>query len=218
MTLLKKIIAIWAPGKACPHQAIANGIIKLHFPDVELCIFPQKATLLINLVLITESLVAIHYNHSMTLILFFIYFYFLAQLTLIDFTYLLLPDILTLPLLWIGLIVNSHTYFVTPSQAIMGAVSGYMSLYLFLMVFFLLRGQQGLGRGDCKLFSAAGALLGYKILPVLLSGSCLITLSYVLFQKSNNKKLDQYIPFGPGLCIGIGLMIILKLKQLTLLH
>jgi len=126
----------------------------------------------------------------------------LLALTMIDFDTQLLPDGITLPLLWAGLIVNLWSTFAPLSDAVIGAVAGYLSLWAVYWAFKLIRGKEGMGYGDFKLLAALGAWLGWQVLPVivLLSsvvGAC-IGMTLIVF-----KGRDHSIPmaFGPFLAI-----------------
>ena len=126
----------------------------------------------------------------------------LLALTMIDFDTQLLPDGITLPLLWAGLIVNLWNTFAPLSDAVIGAVAGYLSLWAVYWAFKLIRGKEGMGYGDFKLLAALGAWLGWQVLPVivLLSsvvGAC-IGMALIVF-----KGRDHSVPmaFGPFLAI-----------------
>jgi leader peptidase (prepilin peptidase)/N-methyltransferase len=126
----------------------------------------------------------------------------LLALTMIDFDTQLLPDGITLPLLWAGLIVNLWNTFAPLSDAVIGAVAGYLSLWAVYWAFKLIRGKEGMGYGDFKLLAALGAWLGWQVLPVivLLSsvvGAC-IGVTLIVF-----KGRDHSVPmaFGPFLAI-----------------
>ena len=126
----------------------------------------------------------------------------LLALTCIDFDTQLLPDDLTLPLLWAGLIVNLWGMFVPISSAVIGAVAGYLSLWTIYWLFKLIRGKEGMGFGDFKLLAALGAWLGWQMLPVIVLLSSVvgtvIGVSLIVF-----KGRDHNIPlaFGPYLAI-----------------
>ncbi|MET0682714.1 MAG: A24 family peptidase [Casimicrobiaceae bacterium] len=126
----------------------------------------------------------------------------LLALTMIDFDTQLLPDGITLPLLWAGLIVNLWNTFAPLPDAVIGAVAGYLSLWAVYWAFKLIRGKEGMGYGDFKLLAALGAWLGWQVLPVivLLSsvvGAC-IGMTLIVF-----KGRDHAVPmaFGPFLAI-----------------
>ena len=126
----------------------------------------------------------------------------LLALTYIDFDTQLLPDDITLPLLWAGLAVNFHGLFVPLTSAVAGAIAGYVSLWAIYWLFKLIRGKEGMGYGDFKLLAAIGAWLGWQVLPaiVLLSSivGAVIGLGLVVI-----KGRDHNVPlaFGPYLAI-----------------
>ena len=126
----------------------------------------------------------------------------LIALTFIDLDKQLLPDDLTLPLLWTGLIVNLFELFVTLQEALIGAVAGYVSLWSVYWAFKLIRGKEGMGYGDFKLLAALGAWMGWKALPaiVLLSSAvgAVIGITLVLVKRRDHQ---QPLPFGPYLAV-----------------
>jgi leader peptidase (prepilin peptidase)/N-methyltransferase len=126
----------------------------------------------------------------------------LIALTFIDFDTQLLPDGLTLPLLWGGLIVNLFELFVPLRTAVIGAIAGYLALWIVYWLFKLIRGKEGMGYGDFKLLAALGAWMGWQMLPfiVLISSvvGAVIGIMLIVF-----KGRDHNIPlaFGPYLAI-----------------
>ncbi len=126
----------------------------------------------------------------------------LLALTCIDFDTQLLPDDLTLPLLWAGLVVNLWSIFASLPNAVIGAVAGYLSLWTIYWLFKLIRGKEGMGFGDFKLLAALGAWLGWQMLPVIVLLSSVVGtvvgVSLIVF-----KGRDHNIPlaFGPYLAI-----------------
>jgi leader peptidase (prepilin peptidase)/N-methyltransferase len=128
----------------------------------------------------------------------------LVALTFIDFDTQLLPDNVTLPLIWAGLLVNTAGIMpgVTLRDAVLGAVAGYLVLWIVYWLFKLIRGKEGMGYGDFKLLAALGAWLGWQMLPliVLLSSlvGAVIGIGLVVF-----KGRDHQVPlaFGPFLAI-----------------
>lgn len=126
--------------------------------------------------------------------------YLLIAMTFIDLDTQLLPDDLTLPLLWLGLLVNIQGAFVPLSEAVVGAVAGYLSLWSVYWLFKLTTGKEGMGYGDFKLLAALGAWLGWKVLPaiILLSSvvGAIVGVSLILFARHGR---DKPIPFGPYL-------------------
>jgi leader peptidase (prepilin peptidase) / N-methyltransferase len=133
-----------------------------------------------------------------------VFLWTLVALTFIDFDTQLLPDNLTLPLLWAGLLANlaGAVPSVTLRDAVIGAIAGYLLLWLIYWAFKLIRGKEGMGYGDFKLLAALGAWLGWQMLPliVLLSSvvGAAIGISLVVF-KGRDHQLP--LPFGPYLAI-----------------
>ena len=130
------------------------------------------------------------------------YVWMMMALAFIDLDTFYLPDDLTLPLMWAGLIVNLWGAFVPIGTAVVGAVAGYLSLWTVYWLFKLIRGKEGMGYGDFKLLAALGAWLGWKMLPLIILGSsvvgALIGIGLVAF-----KGRDHNVPlaFGPYLAI-----------------
>ncbi|HEY9037000.1 MAG TPA: A24 family peptidase [Pseudomonadales bacterium] len=126
----------------------------------------------------------------------------LITLTMIDLDHQLLPDNLTLPLLWLGLIINSAGLFTDLESAVWGAVLGYLSLWSMYWLFKLLTGKEGMGYGDFKLLAALGAWLGAAHIPVIIilstvAGS-IIAGTYLLISRQSS---NTTIPFGPFLAV-----------------
>lgn len=123
---------------------------------------------------------------------------FLVALTGIDMDHQLLPDNLTLPLLWFGLVLSLFGVFVGPAQSIIGAVAGYLSLWLVYHLFRLLTGKEGMGFGDFKLLGALGAWMGWQMLPLIILFSSLVGAIVGLTLMGLHKhKSGQPMPFGP---------------------
>jgi leader peptidase (prepilin peptidase)/N-methyltransferase len=126
----------------------------------------------------------------------------LVALTMIDFDTQLLPDSITLPLLWLGLIANSFGIFTTLDNAVWGAIGGYLSLFSVYWLFKLLTGKEGMGFGDFKLLAALGAWLGVQMLLqiILLSAlaGAVIGISMIVIR---GRDRNIPIPFGPYLAI-----------------
>ena len=114
----------------------------------------------------------------------------------------LLPDQLTLVLLWLGLIASVDNLFVPAKHAIAGAVLGYLSLWSVNWVFKQIRGKTGMAAGDFKLLAALGAWAGYQaLLPILLVSSLVGAIVGTIFLQMTKRGGDTYIPFGPYLAI-----------------
>ena len=124
----------------------------------------------------------------------------LIALTVIDFNTQLLPDSLTLPLLWLGLAANSFGVFTDPVSAIWGAMAGYLSLWLVYHLFKLVTGKEGMGYGDFKLLAAIGAWCGWQILPLTIILSSVIgAVVGILLIALRRQERGVPIPFGPFL-------------------
>ena len=126
----------------------------------------------------------------------------LISLSMIDADTQLLPDILVLPLLWLGLIVNSTELFTDLNSALWGAVAGYLSLWSVYWLFKLITGKEGMGYGDFKLLAMLGAWGGWQILPLTILLSSLVgAILGIIILKSRGKDNATPIPFGPYLAI-----------------
>jgi len=149
-----------------------------------------------------------------------VFVWILIALTFIDFDTQLLPDNLTLPLLWAGLLANvlGAVPSVSLRDAIIGAIAGYLVLWTVYWLFKLIRGKEGMGYGDFKLLGAMGAWLGWQMLPLIILLSSVvgaaIGISLVAF-----KGRDHQIPlaFGPYLAIA-GLIALFFGKSLLALY
>ena len=131
-----------------------------------------------------------------------VFTWFLIALSFIDIDHQLLPDNMTLPLLWIGLFFNLFGIFVPISDAVIGAIAGYLSLWSVFHIFRIITGKDGMGYGDFKLLAVFGAWMGWEILPLILllaslSGA-IISITLMAFKKLN---AGNTIPFGPYLAI-----------------
>ena len=137
--------------------------------------------------------------------------WFLIALAAIDLETGFLPDMLTLPLIFLGLAANGVDLFVPLKSALIGAAAGYGSFRLIGELFLRLRGKEGLGQGDAKLLAALGAWLGWQALPIIvLAGSVSTLLVIVLSNAVESESKDQEIPFGPGLCFGGAIALIIS--------
>lgn len=130
-----------------------------------------------------------------------VFVWMLIPLFFIDLKHHLLPDELTIGLLWIGLLVNTQAYFCTLQEAVIGAGVGYLVLWVLVKAFYLITGRIGMGHGDFKLFAALGAWVGWLMLPLmLLCASVLGIIIGVLYLHATNQSKNTPIPFGPYLC------------------
>ncbi|MGI9343495.1 MAG: prepilin peptidase [Gammaproteobacteria bacterium] len=128
----------------------------------------------------------------------------LIALTVIDFDTMLLPDSITLPLLWVGLAVSlinpDSAIFAAPRDAIVGAIAGYLSLWTVYQGFKLATGKEGMGYGDFKLLAALGAWLGWQmLLPIIILSAAIGLIAAVGMMVFRSHDRQVPIPFGPYL-------------------
>ncbi|MEX1215395.1 A24 family peptidase [Saccharospirillum sp.] len=130
-----------------------------------------------------------------------VFFWSLIALTMIDVDHQLLPDSITLPLVWLGLLLNLGGVFTSLEQAVIGAVAGYLSLWSIYWAFRLLTGKEGMGYGDFKLFAAFGAWFGWAALPLIILLSSLVgAIVGIAMIAILGRDRQIPIPFGPYLC------------------
>jgi leader peptidase (prepilin peptidase)/N-methyltransferase len=148
------------------------------------------------------GLVSWKFGYSSTTLYAWIFVFALIALTFIDFDTQLLPDDITLPLLWLGLLFNLSNGFTDIKSAVVGAATGYLTLWMIYWLFKLIRGKEGMGYGDFKLLAAIGAWFGWQILPavILISSAfaVIVGVSLILFKKRGR---EVPMPFGPFLAI-----------------
>ena len=133
----------------------------------------------------------------------------LVALAGIDWDTTLLPDNLTLPLLWAGLVASALGWTIPLPQALWGAVAGYLSLWSVYWMFKLATGKEGMGHGDFKLLAALGAWLGWQmILPVVLGASVLGAMVGLAMKSGGALREGRYVPFGPFLA-GSAIVVLL---------
>jgi leader peptidase (prepilin peptidase)/N-methyltransferase len=175
---------VWLKGR-CRY---CHAPISARYPAVEL------------LTAVLSGLVIWHLGSSFAGLSALLLLWMLIAMTFIDIDTQLLPDELTLPLMWLGLLVNLDGTFVPLRDAVIGAALGYLSLWTVYWLFKLVTGRDGIGYGDFKLLAALGAWLGWMMLPVvvLLSSAvgAIVGLSLIVFRGHHR---DRPIPFGPFL-------------------
>lgn len=161
---------------------------------------------------VASVLVAMTFGFTASTLAFLAFAWFLLALSLIDLDHHLLPDDLTLPLLWLGLLVSAFNLGlpgVSLFDAVIGAAAGYITLWSLFWAFLLVTGKEGLGYGDFKLLAALGAWLGWQaILPVLLLASlagAAIGLILIVF---GGRERSAPLPFGPFLAAAGFVMLI----------
>jgi leader peptidase (prepilin peptidase)/N-methyltransferase len=162
--------------------------ISMRYPAVEL------ATALLSL------LVFVTFGATLAMVAALGLTWALVALTLIDFDTQLLPDDITLPLLWAGLLVNLDGAFVPLPSAVIGAAAGYLSLWSVYWLFKLATGKEGMGYGDFKLMAALGAWLGWVMLPVILLLSSVVgTLAGLAYMAVRRESAP--FAFGPYIAV-----------------
>ncbi|OGV75809.1 MAG: methyltransferase [Methylotenera sp. RIFCSPLOWO2_02_FULL_45_14] len=149
------------------------------------------------------GLISWKFGYSSTALFASIFTFALIALTFIDFDTQLLPDDITLPLLWLGLLFNLNFGFTDLKSAVIGAAAGYLVLWSVYWLFKLIRGKEGMGYGDFKLLAAIGAWFGWKLLPavILLSSTLGAIIGIALIVLTKRGK-EVPMPFGPFLAIG----------------
>jgi leader peptidase (prepilin peptidase)/N-methyltransferase len=170
--------------------ATCNNPISVRYPLVE------AITAILSLV------VAYTFGATEQALLYIAITWALVALTFIDIDHMLLPDQLTLPLLWLALIASVMGYTIAPSDAIIGAACGYLSLWSVFCLFKLITGKEGMGYGDFKLLAVFGALLGWQsLLTIILLSSVVGAVIGIALLSIQGKDKATPIPFGPYLAI-----------------
>lgn len=148
---------------------------------------------------------AVHFGVTWQFLAAFVLTATLVAMSGIDINIQLLPDSLTLPLLWLGLLlslVGDNGLFIPPSEAIIGAAAGYLSLWSVYHLFKLATGKEGMGYGDFKLLALLGAWMGASMLPLIIvlsaAAGSVIGMALIVFQ---GRDKAQPLPFGPYLAI-----------------
>jgi len=164
--------------------------ISIRYPSIELL------TALCSLAVITQ------FGYTWFGLAALIYSWALIALTFIDYDTQLLPDQITLPLLWLGLLCNFFGGLTDLGSAVFGGALGYLFLWGTYWAFKLITGKEGMGYGDFKLFAAIGAWLGWQLLPATILIASAVGLLYALATTVSGKRESaQPIPFGPFLAV-----------------
>ncbi|MDT0618064.1 A24 family peptidase [Salinisphaera sp. P385] len=170
--------------------ASCRAPISVQYPLVELAAGLLAAT------------VAWQFGVTLPALLALIYTWMLLALTGIDWRTQFLPDLLTLPLLWLGLLASLGGAFAQPADAIVGAAAGYGALWLVFQGFRLTTGKEGMGYGDFKLLAAIGAWLGWQALPlVVILASVAGAVVGLAMMAGGRLQRGNPMPFGPFLAI-----------------
>jgi leader peptidase (prepilin peptidase)/N-methyltransferase len=175
---------LWLRGKC----AACKAPISIRYPAVEL------------LAGVLAVLVAMRFGYSAALVPALLFTWALVALAFIDFDTQFLPDDITLPLLWLGLLVNAFGLFVDLRSAVFGAAAGYLILWSVYWGFRILAKKEGMGFGDFKLLAAIGAWTGWQVLPfVILVSAGLGAVIGSIGLWLSKRGTDTRIPFGPFL-------------------
>jgi leader peptidase (prepilin peptidase)/N-methyltransferase len=151
---------------------------------------------------LTALLVAVHFGISFKTLYLLILTWSLIAAVFIDFDHLILPDSITLPLIWLGLLLNANHIFTTPENAIIGAAAGYLCPWFIAHIFKLIRKIDGMGYGDFKLLAVFGAWLGWQMLPLILFAASLIgSIVGIILITKKKYMFTKPMPFGPYLAI-----------------
>jgi leader peptidase (prepilin peptidase) / N-methyltransferase len=165
-----------------------------------------------------SAFVAWHFGFGWPACLVLVLSWGLLAMSLIDAEHQILPDVLVLPLIWLGLIVNSFGLFVSLHEALWGAIAGYSVLWSVFWLFKLITGKDGMGYGDFKLLAMLGAWGGWQILPLTILLSSLVgAIIGLITLRLRNAKTSTPIPFGPYLAIA-GWIALLWGGQITDLY
>lgn len=165
--------------------------ISVRYPLIELATALTTMWITLQFGLTTEGFAALLFN------------WLLITICVIDIEHQLILDILSLPLLWLGLLFNTFQLFSTPTEAIWGAAIGYLLLWSVYHSFKLITGKEGMGYGDFKLFAALGAWFGFVALPQIILIAALSSIAIaVIGAVSRQHKLQNPMAFGPFLALG----------------
>jgi len=213
------------PRSACPHCQHAIGALE-NIPVISYLMLRGKCKgcgahisarypIVETLSGILSAYAAWHFGFGLPAGAALIMVWALIALTFIDFDTQLLPDAITLPLLWLGLLLNIDATFTSLSNAVIGAIAGYLVLWSVYWLFKLVTGKEGMGYGDFKLLAAIGAWLGWTMLPltILLSSlvGAVVGIALIVIAKQGR---NIPIPFGPYLAGG-GLIALFWGQPLT---
>jgi len=218
---------LFQPKSACPHCQHAIGFLE-NIPVLSYVFLggrchhcKQPISIRYPMIEVASGLlvglIAWHFGYSIDMLSTSVFVLALLTLTCIDLETQLLPDIITLPLLWAGLIFNFNTGFTGLQSAVIGAIAGYLILWTVYWTFKLITKKEGMGHGDFKMLAAIGAWLGWQMIPavILLSSlsASIVGLSLIIFDE---KKRSHAIPFGPYLALA-GMIALFWHQSLTAL-
>lgn len=177
--------------------------ISIRYPLIEAC------------TAILSGVIAVYFGASEQTLALLLLTWGLIALTMIDIDHQLLPDSITLPLMWLGILLSTQGIFTDLESSVWGAIGGYLSLWSVFWLFKLLTGKEGMGYGDFKLLAALGAWMGWQALPLIIIlssvvGAVIGIAGIIIIGRDKNVP----IPFGPYLAIA-GWVALLWGDQLT---
>jgi leader peptidase (prepilin peptidase)/N-methyltransferase len=209
-----KSINIYTPSRSfCPHcnhslNWFENIPLISFFIQKRSCTHCQKNISWLYPLVETISAIATiitvyHLGLTLQSVFVLIFIYGLICLFFIDVKAQLLPDSLTLPLVWLGLLFNLNFEFITLTNSVIGAIVGYLFLWIIYWAFKLIRKKEGFGYGDFKLMAVLGAWFGWQSITHIMLVASIIGIIYMF--TFNRKNLNQPFAFGPFLIISAGL-------------
>jgi leader peptidase (prepilin peptidase)/N-methyltransferase len=170
------------------HCSGCGAAISLRYPAVETVTAGLSVAIALHFGFSIQTLAALGFTWAM------------VPLFLIDYDHQILPDTITLPLLWTGLLLSLFQVFVDSQASIIGAIAGYLSLWIIFHLFKQVTGKEGMGYGDFKLLGAIGAWVGWQALPVVILFSSVVGATIgILLILFKGRDHSQPMPFGPFL-------------------
>lgn len=189
---------LWLRGK-CPD---------CHTPIAWLYPFIEALTAILSVI------IAAHFGVTLTTLAALLFTWILISLTFIDIERHLLPDQLTLSLMWIGLFTSLFNVFCTSQDAILGAIAGYLIFASIQWIFYWATGKVGMGQGDYKFLAALGAFFGWQFLPFIIFLASVSGIFFTLIHMALKKQTrSQPLPFGPYLALA-GWIVLLHGNEL----
>jgi leader peptidase (prepilin peptidase)/N-methyltransferase len=216
---------LFTPGSACPHCNHKIGALE-NIPVLSYLVLRGKCKnchapisirypVVETITALLSAFAAWHFGFGLAGLAAILFIWAIIALTCIDLDTQLLPDNITMPLLWLGLLFNLSNTFTSLSNAVVGAICGYLILWSVYWMFKLVTGKEGMGYGDFKFLAAIGAWLGWQMLPlVILLSSVVGAVVGITLIVAVKRGKDIPIPFGPYLAGG-GLIALFWGTQLT---